>query len=171
MIVNKIRATISTVLTEKISKCDELGFEALQTALSKLKSDVSMINGVYQIRLTRMDKKSQLTRFISKQELALAVAPDELLRVVIEEMLKELFGKEMEQCLSVLTVAQHLKNQSTSLKSMVWIPHPMNTSTAAQSVAVPMMMLYTVTDVKNSYPLIRSLDSRVTYSARRVGDR
>jgi hypothetical protein len=43
-----------------------------------------------------MDKKSQLTRFISKQEIALAAAPDELLRVVIEEMLKELFGKEVE---------------------------------------------------------------------------
>ena len=96
MIMSKIRATISTVITEKINKCDELGFEALQAALSKLKSDVSMINGVYQIRLTRMDKKSQLTRFISKQELALAAAPDELLHVVIEEMLKELFGKEVE---------------------------------------------------------------------------
>lgn len=96
MIMTKIRATVSTVITGKINKCDELGFEALQTALSKLKSDVSMINGVYQIRLTRMDKKSQLTSFISKQELALAVAPDELLRVVIEEMLKELFGKEVE---------------------------------------------------------------------------
>jgi hypothetical protein len=47
MIMTKIRATISTVIAEKINKCDELGLEALQTALSKRRSDVSMINGVY----------------------------------------------------------------------------------------------------------------------------
>ena len=95
MVITKIRATISNVVTEKINQCDAPGFEALQNALSKLHSDVSMINGVYQIRITRMDKKSQLTRFVSKQELTQAIDADGLLRVIIEAMLTELFGKEV----------------------------------------------------------------------------
>lgn len=95
MIVTKIRATISVVVAEKSAQCDALKFPELKKALGQLTNEVSMINGNFQIRITRTDKKCQITYFISKTELDMAVDQDGFIKAAIEHMLSELFGREV----------------------------------------------------------------------------